>query len=174
MKEVWKDIPDYIGHYQVSNLGRVKSLKNKIILKPAYNNDGRAMISLCRNSIQNNRQLGCWMLDAFKGVKNDPSFTCSHLDGDCTNISLSNLVYESASDNYSRRKQHGTAWDQRGSLSNSAKLTEQNVIDIKQHIVNGKHSLTKIAEAYHVDASLVSMINTNKRWEHIKWPKREG
>jgi len=24
--EIWKDIPDYVGYYQVSNLGRVKSL----------------------------------------------------------------------------------------------------------------------------------------------------
>ena len=26
MKEVWKDIPNYEGFYQVSNLGRIKSL----------------------------------------------------------------------------------------------------------------------------------------------------
>lgn len=29
MSEVWKDIPGYEGHYQVSNIGRVKSLKKK-------------------------------------------------------------------------------------------------------------------------------------------------
>lgn len=28
--EIWKDIPDYEGYYQVSNLGRVKSLKRKV------------------------------------------------------------------------------------------------------------------------------------------------
>lgn len=27
-KEIWKDIPDYEGLYQVSNLGRIKSFKN--------------------------------------------------------------------------------------------------------------------------------------------------
>jgi hypothetical protein len=31
--EVWKDIPDYEGYYQVSDLGRVKSLKRTIIRK---------------------------------------------------------------------------------------------------------------------------------------------
>ena len=31
--EVWKDIPGYIGMYQVSNLGRVKSLSRKIEYK---------------------------------------------------------------------------------------------------------------------------------------------
>ena len=30
LNEIWKDIPDYEGLYQVSNLGRVKSLRRKI------------------------------------------------------------------------------------------------------------------------------------------------
>ena len=28
MKEIWRDVKDYEGIYQVSNLGRVKSLKH--------------------------------------------------------------------------------------------------------------------------------------------------
>ena len=28
MKEIWKDIKGYEGHYLISNKGRVKSLKN--------------------------------------------------------------------------------------------------------------------------------------------------
>ena len=30
MEEIWKDIPGYEGYYQVSNLGRVKSLDRKV------------------------------------------------------------------------------------------------------------------------------------------------
>jgi hypothetical protein len=33
VEEVWKDIPDYEGLYQVSNLGRVKSLERKCAVK---------------------------------------------------------------------------------------------------------------------------------------------
>ena len=35
-KEIWKDIPNYEGFYQVSNLGRVKSLDKYVSYK-----DGR-------------------------------------------------------------------------------------------------------------------------------------
>ena len=31
MKEIWKDIKGYEGFYQVSNLGRIKSLSRNII-----------------------------------------------------------------------------------------------------------------------------------------------
>ena len=27
MEEIWRDIPNFEGHYQISNYGRVKSLK---------------------------------------------------------------------------------------------------------------------------------------------------
>ena len=30
MKEIWKDIPNYKGLYQISNLGRIKSLKRYV------------------------------------------------------------------------------------------------------------------------------------------------
>ena len=30
MEEIWKDIKGYEGLYQVSNLGRIKSLKRKV------------------------------------------------------------------------------------------------------------------------------------------------
>lgn len=53
MKEIWKDIPNYDG-YQVSNLGRIKSLPKKtnnqfnmkeIILKPIKQNNGYYLVN---------------------------------------------------------------------------------------------------------------------------------
>ena len=54
MQEVWKDIEGYEGLYQVSNLGRVKSLKGshekykEKILKPRKNSNGYLRVGLCR------------------------------------------------------------------------------------------------------------------------------
>lgn len=44
-KEVWKDIPGYLGYYQISNLGRVRSLERTITYSPSktYPN-GRTMV----------------------------------------------------------------------------------------------------------------------------------
>lgn len=30
MIEIWKDVPGYEGHYQVSNLGKVRQIKGEI------------------------------------------------------------------------------------------------------------------------------------------------
>ena len=60
--EIWKDIPNYEGIYQASNLGRIKSLEridaigNRLlkekILKPRLNNNGYYRVSLWKQSIE--------------------------------------------------------------------------------------------------------------------------
>lgn len=52
--EVWQDIQGYSGIYQVSTLGRIRSLKKgKIkLLKPSINNMGYAVLSLYANHKQ--------------------------------------------------------------------------------------------------------------------------
>ena len=59
MVEVWKDIVDYEGKYQVSNMGRVKSLvdrwgrKREMILKLSVNNkNGYVQVNLHKDSKQ--------------------------------------------------------------------------------------------------------------------------
>ena len=52
--EIWKDIPNYEGIYQASNMGRIKSfygLKEKI-LKPKISHNGYYRVALYKNSTQ--------------------------------------------------------------------------------------------------------------------------
>lgn len=64
-EEIWKDIPGYEGRYQVSNLGRIKSLDMLVgtkggkkavrkgrILIPVVNKDGYHIVSLCDGRIK--------------------------------------------------------------------------------------------------------------------------
>lgn len=52
--EIWKDIPDYEGLYQVSNLGRVKSLNYNHTGKPKilklHRQNGYLSVTLCKNN----------------------------------------------------------------------------------------------------------------------------
>lgn len=54
MKEIWKDIVDYEGLYQVSNFGRVKSLwfGQERIMKPYKNKKGYLQLILCKEGKQ--------------------------------------------------------------------------------------------------------------------------
>lgn len=49
MKERWKDIRGYEGLYQVSDLGNVRNLATKKVLKQTFNTNGYVQVSLYKN-----------------------------------------------------------------------------------------------------------------------------
>ena len=60
IKEIWKDIEGYEGLYQVSNMGRIKSLSRKQslkerILKPGNGTGGYQIVKLCNGNIKTKR-----------------------------------------------------------------------------------------------------------------------
>jgi hypothetical protein len=68
-KEIWKDIPNYEGHYQVSNYGRVKSLerivkngkssflKKEMFLTLKQNTRGYLCVSLYKNNLRKTKSV---------------------------------------------------------------------------------------------------------------------
>ena len=75
-KEIWKDIKGFEGIYQVSNLGRVKSLERidalghrlkEKILKPHPNGNGYYNVGLCKNSVRKFYQVHRLVYEAFNG-----------------------------------------------------------------------------------------------------------
>ena len=74
MKEIWKDIKGYEGIYQVSNLGRVRSLDriysnnhplNGVILKPYISNSGYLLVGLYKQQKRDRKLLHRLVAEAF-------------------------------------------------------------------------------------------------------------
>lgn len=111
-KEVWRAVVGYEGLYEVSNLGRIKSLpkaqyKTERILKPYINPyNGYCYVSLRKNKKNIGTRIHCIVMNAFEPVKKkhgyDPEYTIDHLDGDRTNNHLDNLEWCSQAENTKR------------------------------------------------------------------------
>lgn len=97
-KEMWKDIPEYEGLYQVSNYGRVKSLtRYKKILKP-YINYGYANIILSKNKKTKYYKIHRLVAQAFiPNIENKPFI--NHKDGNKLNNNVNNLEWCTAKEN---------------------------------------------------------------------------
>ena len=92
--EVWKDILGYEGHYQVSNLGRVKSIKfvKEKILKLSRDNDGYLKVCLYKNGEMKTYKVHRLVAKVFISNPNNlPQI--NHKDEDKTNNSLENLEW---------------------------------------------------------------------------------
>ena len=95
MKEEWKDIEGYENEYQVSNLGRVKSLKSNIIMKQNLNKKyNRYSIMLWKNGKSKRFWVARLVAKAFVFNPNPDIFTqVNHKDEKKTNNNSDNLEW---------------------------------------------------------------------------------
>ena len=101
--EVWKDIPQFVGFYQVSNLGNVKSLPRATtsgrLLKHYVNTkNGYCYVSLSRQGKIVSRRVHVLVANAFLG-ENRNGLQVNHIDGKKTNNRADNLEYCTQSEN---------------------------------------------------------------------------
>lgn len=104
MKEIWKDIKNYEGLYQISNLGNVKSLERYVnhlngvrivhekILKPIIDNTGYYVVSLWKENICERIHIHRIVTENFiPNISNKPFV--NHIDGNKLNNCINNLEW---------------------------------------------------------------------------------
>ena len=106
MEEIWKDKKDYEEHYQVSNCGRVKSIKfgKERILKPVPNSFGYLFVNLCKDGKVKAFTVHRLVAEAFLDNPNNYK-EVNHKDENKTNNVVINLEWCDAKYNNS----YGTA-----------------------------------------------------------------
>jgi len=118
-EEVWKDIPDYEGLYQASNLGRIRRIssetivgkrvihKRTLIMHPfTLKHNGRKdyRIVLTKNRKKKSFYVSRLVLSAFKG-KSD--LTANHINGKTLDNRIENLEWCSLSENIQKGYDNG-------------------------------------------------------------------
>ena len=118
MEKIWKDIPGYEGHYQVSNYGEVKSLKLREdrLLKLMNNaTGGYLMVTLCKEGKQKVMRVHKLVAIAFLShIPNGHEIVVNHIDNNQLNNRLDNLELVSQKYNSSCHKTYiGVYWHKR-------------------------------------------------------------
>jgi len=171
-KEIWKDINGYEGLYQISNLGRVKSLnklkgKNtktkEIIMNPSINKKGYKCIVLCKNSKQKHFRVHRLVAQSFIPNSENKKIV-NHIDCNKINNHESNLEWVTHKENEIHAKANGLK--PHGESHGRAKLTKQDIYKIKQLIKNN-FKLKSIAFLFEISITHVSRIKNNKSWRCV-------
>ena len=149
-KEIWKDVKDYEGLYQVSNLGNVKSLYDashkkyrELIMKPSMNSWGYLQIGLCKNGKQKPTRINRLVAIAFElpipeHLRHIPieRLEVNHKDEDKTNNCVWNLEWCNSKYN----SNYGTRNKRISDALKGVPKTEETKRKLSESHINGKCS----------------------------------
>lgn len=172
--EEWRQIA---GHpdYEVSSLGRVRSLARSVIhkngkicrvrgriLRPSTS--GKRLYLHVHISRRGTRYVHALVCEAFHGPRLTPKHEVAHWDGDKRNNRAANLRWATHRENVRDKFRQGT--DVRGDRNPMARLTSFDVEEMRRLHISGV-SRRELAERFYVHVGYVSLVCTRKRWAHV-------
>lgn len=178
--EIWKDVPCYEGRYQVSNLGRVKSLsrsvlqKNgvvksvrEIIIKTHIRDGYPTMSAIC--DLGKKRTIDVHRFVALTFLENSENKPCvNHKNGIRNDNRVENLEWCTYLENEEHARDVLHKKYARGEKGGSAKLTEKKVLAIRRlYRINPKYDRYKIGLKLGIHPFSLNDIHRRKSWKHI-------
>jgi hypothetical protein len=178
IQEIWKDMPDYVGLYQVSNLGRVRSLDRMIgqkgggkqfksgrILRPRNHPHGYVFISLYKDGIAN--QVLIHRLVAIVFIPNPSNLPeVNHKNFNKKDNFVENLEWMTTKDNTRHAFAAGKINTSKGDNHFRSIVNSEKVIDMIK-LFNSGIKMCDIARKFQVSYPCVFGIVKRKNWKHV-------
>lgn len=176
--EVWRDVPGYEGRYQVSNMGRVRSVERTVptcrgavrlqrsrILKQTIGSHGYPGVALCNGGSRGKTYtVHSLVARAFLGPR-PAGMETRHKNGRRDDPRAENLEYCTNQENQHDRRRHGT--HNFGARNPVAKLTEDQVRLCRLLRKSNNATYASLARALKVSESTVRDACTRKTWGHL-------
>jgi hypothetical protein len=177
--EEWRDIPGYEGLYQVSSLGRVRSLDTpSVIGSRTRTKQGRMLrllsrkkkylaVRLSKRGEIRTLNVHALVLTAFVGPRPE-GLTCNHIDGNSLNNVVGNLEWVTSQENM--RHAHAlnliVPFLPRGARNAMTKLTDAEVMEIRRLYAEGMRN-KDLSRQFSVSPGNISMIVHRRKWTHL-------
>jgi len=155
----WKK--SVVSGYLISNDGRIWSEKTQRLIRTAVNKPGYSYSNLRAQGKTQPFATHRLVAEAFIRELHDNEVV-DHIDGDKLNNTVQNLRVTTRSLNTrafrDRVREEG---------NHGFKLDEKDVLEIRCHLTEGKLTQREIGDLFNVGASIISAINTGRKWAHV-------
>lgn len=159
MAEQWRPISGYEGIYEISDLGRIRSLHGGRVRILAGSSAGKGYrkIRLCRSASWEDRYVHDVVLTEFVGPR-PAGADAAHGNGTRDDNRLTNLRWASRSENHADKWLHRTM--AAGETHGRRKLNADQVKEIRSSSL----SCRKLSRQFGVGPMQISRIKTGKNW----------
>lgn len=154
--ENWKQVDGFGGHYEVSDLGRVR--RGGRVLKPRAAPNGYLNVNLS-NGKATRKSIHVLVAAAFFGPRPEGK-QVAHLDGDQSHNAKGNLAYLTPSENARQKRGHGTCPIKE--RHHKAKLTEGDVSWLRKNAVCGSKTNGYLIHANRLGVSVSTVARACK------------
>ncbi len=137
--EKWKEIKGYEGMYEVSNLGRTRSLdridtnNHKLkgaLLKPRVNRGGYKQVALCKQGKLKTKLIHRLVAQAFIGNSKELP-QVGHMNDIKTDNSLNNLYWTNSKENNVHNGRHLKCCKKIKGISNDSEIVFNSIVEAK-------------------------------------------
>ena len=174
--EEWRDIEEYKGFYQVSNLGRVRSLNRTTPSGAFYKgrvlklrtSENYLMVNMRVRWLKKNLIITVHRLVAKAFIPNPHNKKCvNHKDGNMKNNESDNLEWSTYQENSQHAVKNGLWHAAKGEKSGPSKLKNEQVIEIRRLCLETDLTMTAIGKMFDTSRRNIGFIKTNKTWKHL-------
>ncbi len=173
--EQWRDVVGYEWHYQVSDMGRVRSFRSNPprILKQNTSWQGYKRICLSKKNKTRNFSIHVLVLEAFVGPKPEGMQARHFPDRDKANNRLANLSWGTQEENSTDKVIHGTSLigrkrpDMQGEKSCQAVLNDEKVLQARAMWKSGNYLQRELAAIFGMSKSGIQKILNGGSWKHL-------
>lgn len=159
MEEIWKPIKEY-EEYEISNKGRVRSIKNKIYKKQSPNERGYKRVFFYINGKNNTKYVHRLVAQAFiPNIENKR--TVNHIDGNKANNCVTNLEWATDLEQRIHAIKIGLVKTGKESPMYNRKVSEETKEKMRISQNKIKHLRSKKINQYDLEGNLV------KKWQSI-------
>ena len=166
--EIWADIEDFEGHYQISTFGRIKSFcKGTVkIRRLCVDTDGYLYASLFKNGKHTKRKIHRLVAKAFIANPEDKP-QINHIDGNKMNNHISNLEWVTSTENNCHAVKIGLM--KSGEDCRDAKLTNEQVAWCRKVHISGDREFgtNALARKLGVSSSAMYLLLKGKTYKKV-------
>lgn len=190
--EVWKDIPNYEGYYQISNLGRIKSVARKVKYQNSYRNvkeklkktfigkQGYERVELSKNGKTKKYNVHRIVANVFISNPLNKE-TVNHINGIKTDNRVENLEWATRSENELHAYKIGLAKNSEKQRNVARLYCKENKIksiiqlDLDGNFIKEWKSAREVEEKINISRKNISQCITgkNKTAGGYKWLTKE-
>lgn len=193
IEEIWKPIKGYEGLYEISSLGRVKSLERYVVfkgvkhlrkervLKSGKNQYGYLYVVICNNNINKHKLIHRLVAETFIPNEHNKR-TINHINGIKTDNRIENLEWCTHKENIQKAWENGLykiSEKQRINGKTRGKNNNKPVVqlDLENKVIKVWDSITEASNTLNINATAISNCARTKKSYNTaggyKWKYKE-